>query len=468
MLQGTDSVEVENLGGLEVSTLAIARRVGFLAYPVLVEQALHYLVGLSDTLLTGRYLTQDHLAAVTVSTYLLWFLSNIMTIVSVGATAIVARMIGKKEPEAASRICQQAVMMGLILGTITFVVGWISASNVVTLLNLQGTAAREAANFLRIVLAATPMLACTAVGVACLRGAGDTRTGMWVMILVNAINVALSWSFVRGFGPLPSLGLSGVALGTAIGEGVGGLVILLILIRGRSGLHLSLQQLRPAWPEIRRILRISLPAAGESLTNISSQLWFLSLINKLGPTATAAHGVAIRCESLSFLTIAAFSVPASTLTGQYLGAGRPDLAARAARMSWALGMAVLSLLGVVIYTQAGGMFWLFTGGRQPDVTSLGVPVLRVIAFAMPALATINVLPAALRGAGDTRWPWFFVMLGYLGVRIPLTYYLTRPSELGGMGLGLYGAWLAMFADLSVRALLVAGRFFQGGWREARV
>jgi putative MATE family efflux protein len=447
---------------------SLARQVIWLSSPVLVEQVLLYLVGLSDTVLTGRYLTEEHLAAVTVASYLLWFLGSILTVVSVGGTALVARLIGQRKPDAAARVCQQAIAMALIVGTLTLAAGWAAAPTVVRTLNLTGRSAESAALFLRIVLTITPLLACTTVGVACLRGAGDTRTGMWVMILVNAINIALSWSLVQGLGPFPALGFRGIALGTAIGEGAGGLVVLALLARGRSGLRLGPRGLVPVWPEIRRILRISLPAAGESLSNICCQLWFLSIINRLGPTATAAHGVAIRCEAIAFLTVTAFAVAASTLTGQYLGAERPDLASRAARIAWALGVLVLSALGAVVYSQAEAMFTLFTGGRQPGVTAAGVPVLRVVVFALPALATINVLNGALRGAGDTRWPWLFVLLGYLLVRLPLTYLLATPKSSGGLGWGLYGAWIAMFADLNVRALLVASRFSHGGWRHARV
>src|SRR5438270_1247191 len=123
----------------------------------------------------------------------------------------------------------------------------------------------------------------------------------------------------------------------------------------------------PVGDQVRRILRVSVPAAGESLTNMTCQLWFLGLINRLGPTATAAHGVAIRCESIAFLTVPAFAVAASTLTGQYLGAGRPDLAGRAARTAWGIGLVVLGALGLLTYTQAEPMFALFTGGRQPGV-----------------------------------------------------------------------------------------------------
>jgi putative MATE family efflux protein len=453
---------------LEVPGGTIARQVVWLATPVLIEQALLYLVGLSDTLLTGRYLSEDHLAAVTVASYLLWFLGSLLTVVSVGGTALVARRVGANDRVAAQRVAQQAITMALIVGTSTLVVGWALAPWMIWLLNLRGLAAELAVRFLRIVLTITPLLACTTVGVACLRGAGDTRTGMWAMVVVNAVNVSLSWSLVRGLGPFPALGFTGIALGTACGEAVGGLIVLAVLARGRSGLRLGWEGMIPVWPEIERILRVSVPAAGESLTNVVCQLWFLGLINKLGSVATAAHGVAIRCEAIAFLTVTAFAVAASTLTGQYLGAGRPDLAGRAARNAWGLGVVVLSMLGLLLYTQAGPMFAVFLGGQKPLVALEGVPVLRIVAFAMPALATINVLSGALRGAGDTRWPWVFVLLGYLAVRLPLTYLLCTPASQGGLGLGLRGAWIAMFADLSVRGLLVAARFLQGGWRQGRV
>ena len=188
---------------LSVPGATIARQVAWLAGPVLIEQSLLYLVGLSDTLLTGRYLAEDHLAAVTVASYLLWFLGSLLTIVSVGATALVARLVGSNQRDAAQRISEQAIAMALAVGTITMVVGCVAAPAVVDVMNLGGLAATEAVRFLRIVLAITPLMACTTVGVACLRGAGDTRTGMWVMVFVNAVNVALSWSLVRGLGPFP-------------------------------------------------------------------------------------------------------------------------------------------------------------------------------------------------------------------------------------------------------------------------
>ena len=249
---------------LMVPGSSIVRQVAWLAIPVLVEQALLYVVGVSDTILTGRYLTEEHLAAVTVAGYLLWFLGSLLTVVSVGATALVARLIGSGQPESARRIGQQAMLMAWVVGGLTTLLGVSLAPSAFHALNLRDTAGAYAVQYLRIVLSAAPLVACTTVGVACLRGAGDTRTGMWVMLLVNAINIAASWAMVVGLGPLPEMGFRGIAAGTAFAEGVGGVVVLTLLTRGRSGLRFEWTGLVPIWGDIRRVLRVSLPAAGRA------------------------------------------------------------------------------------------------------------------------------------------------------------------------------------------------------------
>src|SRR3954470_8693970 len=164
---------------LSVPGATVPGQVVWLAGPVLVEQSLLYLVGLSDTILTGRYLSEEHLAAVTVASYLLWFMASLLTVVSVGATALVARLIGANQPESARRIGQQAMLMAWVVGGLTTVAGESLAPSSFPALNLSGAAGAYAVEYLRIVLTAAPLVACTTVGVACLRGAGDTRTGMW-------------------------------------------------------------------------------------------------------------------------------------------------------------------------------------------------------------------------------------------------------------------------------------------------
>ncbi|GIW87485.1 MAG: MATE family efflux transporter [Isosphaeraceae bacterium] len=443
---------------------ALLGQVIHLAWPVVIEQLLLHLVGLSDTLITGRLLAVDQLAAVTVASYLMWFVASIQVVSSAGATALVARRVGAGRRQDAIEVSHQALLLACGVGLALLGVGLALAPRAVRWMNLDGSAAREAVDYLRVTLMAVPLLAIQTTSIACLRGAGDTKTGLAIMAVVNSLNIALSWAAAVGALGLPRMGLRGVALGTAVAESLGGCLVIAALAAGRGGLAFRLRWFRPRLPILRDLMRIGLPAFGEGLTNAGCQLWFLGLINRLGPTATAAHGVAIRCEAIAFLTVTAFSVAASTLTGLYLGAGQPESARRAALVSWRLGTGVITFLALLILAGAEPLFQLFLGDGQPGVAPLGIPVLRLVALALPALATLTVLGGALRGAGDTRSPWLIVTLGYLLVRIPLTYLLAVERPPLGLPGGLLGAWIAMFADLHVRALLTALWFRAGRWQ----
>jgi Na+-driven multidrug efflux pump len=122
-------------------------------------------------------------------------------------------------------------------------------------------------------------------------------------------------------------------------------------------------------------------------------------------------------------------------------------------------------MGTVFFTLAEPMFALFCPDPdQQPIIAAGVPVLRLVAFAMPPAASYIIFTYALRGAGDTRLPMLFTWFGFLGIRIPLTYWLTQER----FGLGLYGAWLAMFADLLVRGGFFLYRFASGRWQHIEV
>ena len=291
-----------------------------LAVPVFIEQSLTMLVGLSDQLLTGRLFDQEHLAAINLMIYLLWLATSLFVIVAIGGTAMTARFIGARDPGAAIHVTNQALLLGTLLAVAFTTLAWLGRHSMVAAMQLEGRAAELAVEYLSYVIPALPAVMIGTVGAACLRGAGDTLTGLLVMTLVNVVNVVVSWSLALGLGPLPSWGWSALGIGTASGYLAGGLTMLAILIVGRNGLRLQGALLRPQRDLLRRLLRIGLPGGADVFAIIGCQLWFVAIINQLGDLAAAAHGVAIRIESLAYLPGTAFQVAAATMAGQYLGA----------------------------------------------------------------------------------------------------------------------------------------------------
>ena len=452
-----------------------------LALPALAQQGLYFVITVSDRWLAGHIPVTTGQAAVqaaqTTAHYLAWFITCYTTLVTVGSTALVARCVGAGDRKLAVAVTHQAILLALALAgaaTLWAVLGGIH--DMVHLLQLEGEAARYAINYLRPLFLLLAFQMVEAGGIACLVGAGDTRTGLWVMIGVALVNLPFAWGFSWGWGPLPQLGFIGIALGTALSHTLGGIVVLIILARGRFGLKLDWRLFRPRFDLLRRLLRVSVPAGFDSLSIVVGQFWFLSLINRLGDNASSAHGIALVWESLGYLSGAAFGTAAMALVGQNLGAGRPEEAARAGWRAFGLAACVMSFMGATFFTFAPQMFRLFCPQEaQLPIIQAGIPVLRLVAFTMPCLASTIVFTSALRGAGDTRVPVLFTWIGFFVVRIPLAYFLTKAAvSVGPLGdwpgwdLGLLGAWWAMFADLIIRGLFFFYRFVQGSWKKQKV
>ncbi|MCS7046450.1 MAG: MATE family efflux transporter [Gemmataceae bacterium] len=453
----------------------------FLALPVLAQQGLHFLVNLSDRFLAGHIQNVPDLPALqsaqTTAHYLAWFINCYGVFVTAGSTALVARFVGAGDQRQAVAVLHQSLLLAVffaLTATAAAFAGGVPA--MVALLQQRGAAAEYTAAYLYPLFGLLVCQMVESAGVACLVGAGDTRTGLWVFAGVAAVNVPLAWGLCRGLWGFPELGFRGIAWGTALAHGLGCLAVVVVLLRGRYGLRLSWRQFWPRFDLMRRLLRVGIPAGIDSMSIVIGQFWFLSIVNQLGEVASAAHGIALIWEALGYLSGAAFGTAAMALVGQNLGAGRPSDAARAGWRAYLLATAVMSAMGAVFFTFAPEMFAVFCPQpQQQPIIVAGIPALRLVAFAMPALASTIVLASALRGAGDTRVPVLFTWLGFFAVRIPLGYLLTRSAvvlgplgELSGWDLGLLGAWWAMVADLFVRGAIYAWRFGRGAWKHQRV
>jgi putative MATE family efflux protein len=460
----------------------IWRQVLALALPALAQQYLYLLVRLSDQYLAGHFQLPDeserpvYLSALTTAGYLYWTASSYTLLVSVGATALVARFVGAREPAQANRAMGQAMLLALLFGTAGSALALLGLPFLVHGLQLTGEAAHYCTSFLIPVSILLVFQITESVCIACLAGAGDTRTGLKILGLVAVLNIPLAWLLCFGIGPWNGLGFVGIAWGTGLSHVVGCVVLLLVLVRGKSGLRLHGHDLLPDWAMSKRLLRVSIPAGIDSLSVVACQLWFLSLVNRLGDAAAAAHGIALQWEALGYLAGGAFGTAAMALIGQNLGARDPARASRCVVVSVAIGASVMVLMGVCFFLFAAPMFQLFCPEpAHGPVIEEGVPVLRLVAFAMLPLASQIILTSALRGAGDTRIPVLINWFGFLGIRIPLAYVLTMPRlDLGSLGtfagwdLGLFGAWVAMCTDLWVRGIFFAIRFASGSWKKVEV
>lgn len=441
-----------------------------LAAPALLEQLLIMSVALVDQFLAGRFLAPEHLAANGLVWYVLWALPALFGMVATGTTALVARLVGGGKPRQASRVANQAMGVGALFAVVATAAVGLGATPFVQVMGLPHEAAELATRYLWIIVPTIPLMMVEQVGIAALRGAGDTFSGFVVMSLVNLINATVGAVLVTGAWGAPRLGWDGLAIGTAAGHAIGAVLVGGLLARGRAGLRLRWGAMtRTSRPILRRILRIGVPGGLDMLAIVGCHLWFLSVVNALGIAQAAAHAVAIRIESLAYLPGSAFQVAASTLVGQALGARDPRRARRAATACLAAGGGLMLAAAALFLLASRPLAALFLGADTQQIGELSARLLRIVACSQPALATLMILSGALHGAGDTRSVLKISFIGLVGVRIPLAYYLAWDELpwMAALDWGVVGAWYAMLIDLFVRGLLVLGRFLHGGWQWVR-
>ena len=443
----------------------LLRQLLLLAMPILAEQALHSVVGLTDVYLAG-HLRRDAVAATAAIgsiAYILWLLGLIAGAIGTGSTALVARATGARHRSLANSVCGQTVTAAVLMGLALAGLCVLFAPQVARLTGLSGEAYTFALYYVRALSISLPFSIFLFAANACLRGAGDTVTPAVSVIIVDAVNLVLSASLSRGWFGLPELGFRGIAVGTVTAYVVGGLVQLAVLLRGRGGLRLHPHRLRPHWHTLKRILKIGLPSGLEGLLIWSANFVIVAAINRMDASniAGSAHIITIRLESMSFLIGYAFAMAAATMVGQSLGMNDAARAKRSAYLAYAAGGGTMGFMGV--------MFILFPRGfagflaEDPAIVDLAARCLFITGFAQLAFAASMIFSSALRGAGDTVTVMVINLACILGLRLTGALLVAKYFKLG-----LPAIWLILAGELVVRGVAIFLRFAHGGWRHVKV
>ncbi|MFI4855620.1 MAG: MATE family efflux transporter [Phycisphaerales bacterium JB065] len=482
--------------------LTMWQAIWVLSWPILIESFLNALVGLVDTTLAAS-LSEAATDAVGAASYFLWFISLVGMALGVGVTALVSRSMGKGRVAAASAAVGQSTLMSLGAGLLVALLISFAAPGIASLLQLQEEAREGAISYLRILAFGVPAQTFLLCGIAACRGAGDAFRPLMIMAVINFVNVVLSFLLsganfgmtrtnaggevvtdvlVPGFDAF-QMGINGIAWGTVIAWNLGAVLMALLLIRGTHGVRLMLKRIRPHKITMGRLIRISIPSGIETFGMWFGNFLIIMIVGSFAMQGLlGSHIVAIRIEAFSFLPGFAMSMAASTLAGQYLGAGSPRLAKMAIFRCTAISASIMFCFGVLFITLGKQITGLFS--QQPTHLELVPKLLFICGITQIPFAISICIRGSLRGAGDTRMVMMLTWVSTYAIRLPLAYFcsgvdltiLGQTYEnplpilelLFGIEPGLVGLWIALCGEHVTRALLFMGRFFQGGWVHVKV
>lgn len=442
--------------GAPISPTGLPDRISFrtvfgLAWPVMISMLSYTAMSVIDTAFVAR-LGTDPVAGIGLAIPVVFLFQTMGVGLLIGAKVAIAQRTGAGADDRARRLAWHAAWLALGLGVVVAAIAPLGPQ-VFTLMGVSGPVAEEATAFFSIRILGAVLIFVSFAANAWFQGRGDMRTPMVGALIGNAVNIALDPFFIFGWGSVPSFGVAGAALSTLFGLGANATFLWW-----------------RAWPALRTVPRrlerdllaeiwhLGLPISVRQTLGVGSFAVFTALLGRVGAIDLAAHIIAIRIVSVSFLPGHAVSEAASVLVGQAVGAARPDLARRAWSISVRLAMFIMAAWAVIFMALPEWLILPF--GAQPEVLELTIQLLAIAALFQVFDAVAMVALGVLNGAGDTR----FAMVSTVGVawlvNVPLAWLLAIELELGAVG-----AWLSLTAEISVLAAVSLWRLRGDAWLE---
>jgi putative MATE family efflux protein len=412
-----------------------------LALPALGALAAEPLYVLVDTAIVG-HLGTTQLAALAIAATVLTTGFTIFNFLTYGTTAQVARLHGAGRDHDAAALGSQALWLGLGIGVLLLAVVIAAAPLAATLMGGQGEVADGAVVYLRIAALGAPFFMLATAGQGFLRGMGDLRTPLVILVVAHVVNAVLEVLFVYGFG----WGLAGSAWGTLIAQA--GMGTAFVVVQRRAGFE------PPLLAKMRPLMRIGTEIAVRTTALLGSFLVASAVLARVGAASLAAHQIAFQLFIFLALILDALAIAAQVLVGRLLGAGDARRARAAATRVILWSVVVGAAFGVALVALADVIPHAFTGDER--VVERAREIWWLFAALMPLNGAVFALDGILIGAGDTRF-LMWGMLAAAAVYVPVALLAFAQDW------GIFGVWCGLAGLIAVRALTCGARFAGGRW-----
>lgn len=427
-----------------------------IAWPSAIESLLVGLVGAVDMMMVGK-LGEGAITAVGITNQPKFILLAMIFSINIGITAVTARRKGQNDQKGANHTLRVGIQLSLAISLITSFLGFLFSKPILLFAGAEASYLPDAMTYFRILMFSIPFQALNLTINAAQRGCGKTKISMTTNIISNVVNIIFDFFLIYGIGIFPRLEVGGAAIATDLGAIAACCISITTLLRKKGYLNLHFKS---SWQihkiVLQPIFKVSGSAFVEQVFMRIGFLFYAAIVARLGTTSYATHLIAMNILTLSFSFGDGLSIAASSLVGQNLGAKRPDLSIMYGKTGQRLAFMISSVMFFVFIFGRGLLVSLFS--NDVAVIALGSNIMIIAALSTHAQTSQVVLSGCLRGAGDTNYVAITSFISIAVIRPILTYVLCFP-----LGLGLYGAWIALCIDQAFRLVTSYRRFSGGKW-----
>ncbi len=444
----------------EYTSGSINRAIFMLSVPMILEMAMESLFAVVDVFFVSK-LGVDAVATVGLTESMLTLIYSIAMGLGMGATAIVARRVGEKNPDGAAHSGMQAIYVGLFFSIIISLVGIFFAKDLLLLMGAETSVAENNYRYTQLLMGGNIVIMMLFLINGVFRGAGDATIAMRSLWIANALNIILCPILINGWGPIPAYGLTGAAMATTIGRGSGVIYQVYHLFKGKGMIKILRKHISIDMPIIANIIKIASGGTAQFLIASASWVFLVRILSSFGSDALAGYTIGIRVIVFAILPAWGMANAAATLVGQNLGAKKPDRAEQSVWKTARYNMIFLVTIAIIFFTCAEWIIKLFT--HEPAVVENGVHCLRLVSLGYAFYGYGMVVSQSFNGAGDTKTPTIINLFGFWAFQIPLAYVLAKVVNWGPSG--VYAAISIAESAIAIVAILI---FRRGKWKTIQV
>lgn len=450
------SLKGENI---DFTTGSIRRGVLLLAIPMMLEMMMESVFALVDLYFVG-HLENSSFAVQTVglTESVLTVIYSIAIGMSMAATAVVARRIGEKNPEAASRAGMQAIVVAVAVNLLIAVFGFVFATDILVWMGSSMESAIYGTAFVQIMMGGSFIIMLLFLFNGIFRGAGNAAIAMKSLWVANICNIILCPIFIN----VLDFGLTGAAIATTIGRSVGVLYQLYNLFNGKGALKVALSYFVPDMEQIRNLVKIAAPGVLQFVIASCSWIFLAQLVATTGgDEGSAGYQSALRIMMFFMLPAWGLSGAAATLVGQNLGAQQVERAEKSVLITARFNAIYMGIIMVITLLAADSFMWFFTNNSH--VHDIAVKAIMILSSGYVFYGIGMVLINAFNGSGDTKTPTWVNFFGFWVLQIPLGYLLAKHFNMGPTGV-----FIAI--PIAETAMTIASMtlFRKGKWKKVQV
>jgi MATE family multidrug resistance protein len=446
---------MSTIGPKEQRTAGSYLEVWKLAYPAILTMLSQTIMWMVDSAMVGRVGKVD-LAAVGLGGIMVWTIYSFFVGLTFSIATYVSQYYGAGKYKACAKNLWQGLYVAAGAGILIYIVRAFNP-HIVELLGPAEDVKSRTLAYADIRMLSAPFVIIQSAYSNFFRGIGNTRTPMKVIAFANLVNIVGDYFFIFGKGPFPALGVAGAAWATSLANLLAAIVFVVIsfsrLYREKYSVHKNLGVV-PV--EMGKLLRVGIPVAIHNVLDMGSFLVFFGYIGRIGTESLAANQIIIQILALSFMPCQGFSVAATTLMGQYIGAKSLDLAKKSAYSSLKLGLLYSLFIALCYILLSKQLVRIFTS--DPTVVSLGVRIILMAALFQIFDAIQMISSGALLGAGDTKVPMVLTVCCAWFLFLPLAYLFG--TVIGG---GVVGAWIGATLYIIILGIVMFARLHRERW-----